>query len=119
TKNVLLEISTVSVPANAMALAKSKGIDISPLEKILANEKTETNFTNEADLKGVVKVLGDILEELKTLQKAGVDTKVPQRSNTPAKQGNKKKSINNPKKFTVSSINKAVRALLSEKRKLS
>lgn len=30
--NVLYEISTVSVPANAMALAKSKGIDVQPLE---------------------------------------------------------------------------------------
>ena len=30
--NTLYEVSTVSVPANAMALAKSKGIDISALE---------------------------------------------------------------------------------------
>lgn len=39
--NELFEISTVAVPANAMALAKSKGIDVKPLdEKFLEQEKT-------------------------------------------------------------------------------
>lgn len=33
--NTLFEISTVSVPANAMALAKSKGLDVAPLEEKL------------------------------------------------------------------------------------
>src|SRR6185503_11435304 len=36
--NTLFEISTVNFPANALALAKSKGIDTSPLEKHL-NQK--------------------------------------------------------------------------------
>lgn len=40
--NTLYEVSTVGVPANAMALAKSKGIDTNPLEeKYLEQEKTE------------------------------------------------------------------------------
>lgn len=37
-ENTLYEISTVSVPANAMALAKSKGLNVEPLETKLAAE---------------------------------------------------------------------------------
>lgn len=49
-KNTLFEISTVNVPANALALAKSKGIDTSPLERHLGTTTTSsgttaTNFT--------------------------------------------------------------------------
>lgn len=36
--NELYEISTVSVPANAMALAKSKGLNVEPLESRLATQ---------------------------------------------------------------------------------
>lgn len=39
-KNTLYEISCVAVPANPMALAKSKGIDVEPIEKLL-REKSE------------------------------------------------------------------------------
>lgn len=39
--NTLYEISTVSVPANAMALAKSKGIDTAPLEEKIVEMEEE------------------------------------------------------------------------------
>lgn len=40
--NTLFEISTVSVPANAFALAKSKGIDCSALEEKIAEQTAAT-----------------------------------------------------------------------------
>lgn len=47
-ENTLYEISTVSVPANAMALAKSKGLDVSPLEqKFLEVDKTTREKAEE------------------------------------------------------------------------
>jgi len=33
-ENVLYELSLVNVPGNALALAKSKGLDVSPIEKL-------------------------------------------------------------------------------------
>lgn len=45
-QNTLYEISTVSVPANAMALAKSKGLDVSALEdKFVAQDAGEKDAT--------------------------------------------------------------------------
>jgi HK97 family phage prohead protease len=38
-ENELYEVSCVNVPANALALAKSKGVDISPLEKRMERAK--------------------------------------------------------------------------------
>ncbi len=44
-ENTLFEISAVNVPANAMALAYSKGIDVGPLERVRENlRKTATNY---------------------------------------------------------------------------
>lgn len=47
--NTLYELSAVSVPANQMALAKSKGLDVSALEAKLA-EKKEVKATNIGDV---------------------------------------------------------------------
>jgi HK97 family phage prohead protease len=48
--NTLYEISTVSVPANALALAKSKGLDVSPLEeKYIEMEKEIDEETEEPE----------------------------------------------------------------------
>lgn len=45
-QNTLFEISTVSVPANAMALAKSKGLDVSALEdKFVSQDAGEKDAT--------------------------------------------------------------------------
>jgi HK97 family phage prohead protease len=38
-KNTLFEVSAVNVPANAMALAYSKGIDVEPLKRIMHEHK--------------------------------------------------------------------------------
>lgn len=51
-ENTLFEISTVSVPANAMALAKSKGIDVTALEDkfvepVATKEEAEASATIE------------------------------------------------------------------------
>lgn len=57
--NTLLEISAVNVPANALALAKQKGIDIAPLEhqendlnSDLKGENSETN-TNTPETENI------------------------------------------------------------------
>lgn len=42
-ENVLYEISTVSVPANALALAKSKGLDVTALEHKIAEQEDSKN----------------------------------------------------------------------------
>jgi hypothetical protein len=47
--NVLLEVSTVSIPANAMALAKSKGIDIQPLEDKFVELEDEAEATEAVE----------------------------------------------------------------------
>ena len=49
--NELLEISCVPVPANAKALAKEKGIDLSPLEKIDVVEKMAEEAMKKKDVK--------------------------------------------------------------------
>lgn len=56
--NTLYEISTVSVPANAMALAKSKGLDVEALEEKMVEiaeegeKHTKECTTPEAEVKG-------------------------------------------------------------------
>jgi len=47
-KNELLEISCVPVPANALALAKSKGLDLEALEKVDEIEET-IDFKKDAE----------------------------------------------------------------------
>lgn len=49
-ENTLYELSTVSVPANAMALAKSKGLDISALEEKIKEVETETKVETEPEV---------------------------------------------------------------------
>jgi len=56
TKAELLEVSAVSVPANAMALAKAKGIDVSVLEK---ENESNTNNEDEKDNGEITKDKGD------------------------------------------------------------
>ena len=46
-KSELLEISAVSVPANAMALAKAKGIDVDKLTKKKDGKRNEDNGVNK------------------------------------------------------------------------
>ena len=117
-RNTLFEISTVNVPANQLALAKSKGIDTAPLEKHLSIEtivekegrvlsaKTKTTIVNARD------ALDKLLE-------ADSDKSIEPVSNDTAAQTKKvetprSKGVHNPAKI----INQVVRNLLAQKRNL-
>lgn len=54
--NTLYELSTVSVPANAMALAKSKGLDISALEEKMSEVEKEESTIEEKKEEAPVEV---------------------------------------------------------------
>jgi HK97 family phage prohead protease len=114
-KNHLFEVSTVNVPANALALAKSKGIDTSALEKHLNQKEGRVlSAKNKAIIVKAVDALNELLE-------ADSDKSIKQPSNdtaavlpkvvTPPSKG--------VQKSTAKLINQAVRALLQEKRNLT
>lgn len=112
-KNTLFEISTVNVPANQLALAKSKGIDTAPLEKHLNIEPVEKegrvlSSKNKTVIVNAVDALNKLLEADKSLSNdtAAQTPKVV----TPPSKG--------VQKSTAKLINQAVRALLAEKRNL-
>lgn len=122
-RNNLFEISTVNVPANALALAKSKGIDTEPLEKHL-NPTSETieptvkegkvlSAKNRTAVENAISALNQVLEadKSKAIEPSSNDTATkPVKVETPQGKGVSK----NPAKL----INQAVRALLAEKRNL-
>jgi Escherichia/Staphylococcus phage prohead protease len=122
-KNTLFEISTVNVPANALALAKSKGIDTSPLEKHLSNTPLMPTVEKEgrvlsAKNKAIIAKARDTLDELlnadegKSINQPSNDTAVPTvKVETPPSKGVQV----SPARI----LNKAVRALLQEKRNLT
>jgi len=118
-ENTLYEISCVNVPANAMALANSKGIDVTPIKKALKEsiqkarkEKVEKKIeNNEVDLsdKTIEKISDNLCKQLQKIisaDNAGQKTKVE----TPAGKGGAKSRYSNRK------INSAIRQLLDEKR---
>ena len=108
-ENTLLEMSMVNVPANSMALAKSAGIDVSSIEKLLDERKTKV-VLKDADIERIGKEISTNIN--KNLNKGLANiTKVE----TPK---GKSKIITGKKKFTTKQINKAVRILLKEKRSL-
>lgn len=58
--NTLYEISTVGVPANAMALAKSKGLNVQALEdKFLEVEKSERERLEEKSVETIAEVVAE------------------------------------------------------------
>jgi hypothetical protein len=62
-ENELLELSAVSVPANAMALAKQKGIDVSMLD--------DEDIEEEEEEEDIADLMEDEQEELKIMFKEG------------------------------------------------
>lgn len=117
-RNKLFEISTVNVPANQMALAKSKGIDTTPLEKHLETETVEKegrvlSQKNRTAVENAITALTQVLEADKgKTNNPSNDTAVqPEKVETPRGTGVSK----NPAKY----INQAIRALLAEKRNLT
>jgi uncharacterized protein len=113
-RNNLFEISTVNVPANQMALAKSKGIDTAPLEKHLNTETVEKegrvlSAKNRTAVENAVAALNQVLaaDQGKTISN---DTPQPTpKVETPPRKGVTPQS-------SAKLINQAVRALLQAKR---
>lgn len=77
--NHLFEVSTVSVPANAMALAKSKGIDVAPLEDKFvemgeAEDAAAKDNVEKGDCPGCAPLKQDEPEEIVTPEETPVET---------------------------------------------
>jgi len=111
-KNTLFEISTVNVPANALALAKAKGIDTSPLEKHLSQKEGRVlSAKNKAVIVKAVDALNELLsaDEGKELSN-DIAVVQPKVVTPPSKD---------VQKSTARIINRAVRTLLQEKRNLT
>lgn len=113
-KNHLFEISTVNVPANALALAKSTGIDTTALEKHLNQKEGRVlSAKNRTTITNAVEALQAVLaaDEDKSINQLSNDTAVStSKVETPSSKG---------VKSTAKLINQAVRALLQEKRNLT
>ena len=109
-ENTLLEMSMVNVPANSMALAKSVGIDVSSIEKLMAEKKTKI-VLKDTDIEKIGKEISKNINE--NLNKGLANTT---KVETPMV---KSKIKTGKKKFTTKQINKAVRVLLKEKQSLS
>lgn len=110
-ENILYELSLVNVPANARALAKQKGIDLSALEnkeKELAKQKEEAHVVNEVVDRAVDKITLK-LDKVLSNDKAGVKNK---KVETPTGKGVKGFA-------TKKQVNKAIRLLLKEKQKFN
>ena len=113
-RNHLFEISCVNVPANQLALAKSKGIDTSALEKHLnpiQKEGKVLSAKNRTAVENAISALSQVLEADKSKSVPSNDTAVkPVKVETPSSKGVTK----NPAKI----INQVVRNLLAQKRNL-
>lgn len=98
-KNELLEMSVVNVPANALALAKAKGIDTKALEDFQAKRERICKKQKETE---------ETLESVKSdLEKVKSDIEQLQRSEPSNTAGGKK-----GKTFSVKKLNKIIRSLL-------
>ncbi len=115
-KNHLFEISTVNVPANQLALAKSKGIDTTALEKHLSQKEGRVlSAKNKAVIENARNALDELLsaDADKSITPPSNDIAgLPQKVETPLSKGVQKKS-------TAKLINQAVRALIAQKRNLT
>lgn len=98
-KNELFEISAVNVPANALALAKAKGIDTKALEDFQTKRERICKKQKETE---------ETLESVKSdLEKIKSDIEQLQRSEPSDTAGGKK-----GKTFSVKKLNKIIRSLL-------
>ena len=114
-RNHLFEVSCVSVPANALALAKSKGIDTADLEKHLnipvEKEGKVLSAKNRTAVENAISALSQVLEADNS-KSISNDTAVKSvKVETPSSKGVTK----NPAKI----INQVVRNLLAQKRNLN
>ena len=105
-ENTLFEISCVNVPANAYALAKSKGLELkevaNPLGKIQEIAKTTTEVITEEKSEEVTKEeVAEAKEEVKEIVSKALET-------TETKGRNKQD-------IAISLVNQAFKALLKKK----
>lgn len=97
-ENTLYEISCVNVPANAMALAKSKGIEVK-----VPDQEEETELSDESIEKLSEAISKKIQKEIRA-DKAPVKKEI--KVETPRAKGSK---------YAARHINKAIRQLLKKK----
>lgn len=100
--NTLYEMSLVPVPANAMALAKQKGIDAAGINERKEEEKPDESEANEIDemkelVEGISKKIKIISADINAIKK--VETPAPQGGN-----------------MSIRAINKAMRDLMKRKK---
>lgn len=112
-QNTLLEMSLVNVPANALALAKAKGIDTEPLEKYQNNlarkEGRVLSAKNRTAVENAISALNQVLEADKGKSISNDTAVVPKKVETPTSKG-----VTQPARV----LNKAIRSLLAQKRNL-
>jgi HK97 family phage prohead protease len=118
-RNTLFEISTVNVPANQLAIAKSKGIDTAPLEKHMANaistpvvekEGRVLSAKNKTVIINAIDALNKLIDADESKSISNDTANQPQKVETPTSKG----VHTNPAKI----INQVVRNLLAQKRNL-
>ena len=113
-ENALLEISCVNIPANAEALAYSKGIDTSPIAAIRKEHEDKKHKEwakalkkSEAEIeKNIIERIRKESEEIIRADKAIKTAKVE----TPENQGRQKEGFYSPR-----AVNKTIRQLLKRK----
>jgi len=102
-ENTLYELSCVNVPANAMALASSKGIDTTSIKEALKkNRNEEIEITGKSIEEFVKEKVQESIRSNTAIKKEKVET--------PKGKGGEKKTYYKNKK-----INKVIRQLLEEK----
>jgi HK97 family phage prohead protease len=117
-KNRLLEISLVNVPANALALAKSKGIDIKPVIELEAKQNEYTkegrvlSKKNREAVERAVAALQDVIA-------ADDASRQPDKGQVQERSKPQLQKLGDTRRITVRQLNRAVRALLNEKRILT
>jgi uncharacterized protein len=105
-ENELLEVSVVPVPANQMALAKSKGIN---------TETLEAEITTDKAIEALSKSQETIQAAIKTLTEA---LKPAQADNQDGKKVEHPKKLGGSKKISVKLLNKAIKELLGARREI-
>lgn len=116
-ENTLYEISCVNVPANAYALAVSKGIDMEPVDRFMKSTKE-----NKLTVKTAIELLAEqpnadtIKSAIATLTDVVANKAKTQGGDIETSQATEKGVQKGEKKIPVSLINKAIRELLKAKK---
>lgn len=117
-ENELLEVSVVPVPANQLALAKSKGIDVTEYETEIkesneASEKDAVEMLTKSNKETILKAIGTLNDVLKASEEADKPAgEVGQKVEHTAKKAVGQKEI------SLRVFNKAIRELLKAKKSL-